>query len=199
MIDSVINMFKLVFHNKGYVFFDNNKAFNLNIVGVRSKFREANKFDDTLFVIYRDLGLRWCIRAYPITTDAGTYWLKTPPRESGTALLREGQYRGAYELGLHQGKSKALVQRKKVKVYRDNNKDNILDYNEATIEEGFFGINIHRSNPTTSSIQVDKWSAGCQVFANVNDFKDFLALCGEGEKKFGNSFTYTLINTNDLL
>ena len=40
-----------------------------------------------------------------------------------------------------------ILQVKEMKVYRDNNKNQILDYNEATIEEGIFGINIHRTNP----------------------------------------------------
>lgn len=199
MIESVINMFKLVLHNKRLAFFDNKKAYNLNIIGVRSPNREANVFDDTLFVIYRDKGLRWCLRAYPITTDAGTYWLRNPMRTTGTALLKEGQYRGAYEIGLHRGKSKALVQCKQVEVYRDNNKDSVLDLKENTVESGFFGINIHKSNPYTSSIKVEKWSAGCQVFANPFDFKDFLALCDKGSTAFGNSFTYTLINAKDLV
>ena len=40
----------------------------------------------------------------------------------------------------------ALCQRGKVKVWRDNNKDNILDW-EGEIDTGEnFGINIHRAN-----------------------------------------------------
>ena len=44
------------------------------------------------------------------------------------------------------GAHKALCQRnRKVKVWRDNNKDNILDW-EGETDTGYFGINIHRAN-----------------------------------------------------
>ena len=79
-------------------------------------------------------------------------------------------------------------------MYRDSNKDSKLDFvNEET---GMFGINIHKSGE--SSTQVDRWSAGCQVFARVKDFNKFMNLVQKGNNKYGNSFTYTLINETDL-
>jgi hypothetical protein len=52
------------------------------------------------------------------------------------------------------------------KSLRDNNKDETIDYNNITtiVDEGYFGINIHRSNPYDQSYAINKWSAGCQVF-----------------------------------
>jgi hypothetical protein len=99
---------------------------------------------------------------------------------------------------MHQGKYKALTQFKPVKVYRDNNRDAILDYDKATIDEGMFGINIHRSNPNRESLINEKWSAGCQVFANPEDFATFLLIIDESARRYGDKFTYTLITEDDF-
>ncbi len=41
---------------------------------------------------------------------------------------------------------------------------------------------------------VDKFSAGCQVFANASDFEFFLELAEQHAKLYGNKFTYTLLD-----
>ena len=108
------------------------------------------------------------------------------------------QYRGAWQIGLHRGKYKALVQRKPVSVYRDGNKNDIYDLKPTSIQNGLFGINIHRSNEAWTRNTIDQYSAGCQVFNNPHDFLSFLRLCEKQKDKYGNSFTYTLINETDL-
>ena len=114
---------------------------------------------------------------------------------SGTAILVPGQYRGAYRLDKHQGRYEALCQREgKVKVFRDSNKDKILDMDPDTIEEGFFGINIHRANARRESPEVQKWSAGCQVIADPSDYAELILLAHTQVDKRGfKTFTYTLI------
>ena len=74
------------------------------------------------------------------------------------------------------------------------------DMNEENIHEGIYGINIHRatSREGGKSVQVDKWSAGCQVIAANNDFKLLMEVVNKAAKVWGNSFTYTLINSNDI-
>ena len=67
-----------------------------------------------------------------------------------------------------------------------------------TINEGYFGINIHRSNPYDKSYLVEKWSAGCQVFQSVKDYDEFLDICKESAKLYGNSFTYTLLTEQEI-
>ena len=62
-----------------------------------------------------------------------------------------------------------------------------------------FGINIHRSRKYGEADLVNSYSAGCQVFKNTNDFNDFMKLIQKSADKFGNAFTYTLINEGDLL
>ena len=190
---------KEVMKKKGYVFFDGNKKLNLNLVGIRRDNAGTNTFDDFMVVVYKDNNLKQTCKVFPITTDPGEYWLKNPINPKGTAILVPGQYRSAWRLGRHQDKYEALVQWKKVKVWRDNNKDETIDYQGFnTINEGYFGINIHRSNPYTESYLVNRWSAGCQVFQNIEDYKKFIELCQISAKLYGNSFSYTLITEQDL-
>jgi hypothetical protein len=193
-----IDYVKQVLESKGYAFFTNG-VYNLNIIGIRNPNLVANSFDDTMVVIYK-FGGEWITKVYPITTDAGTYWLKNPMSNKGTAILVPNQYRGVYSIDLHNNKYNALCQRNgKVEVYRDNDKDLILDMDSAKIEKGMFGINIHRSNPYGEASKVDKFSAGCQVFKNVKDFNEFMEICQKSKALWGNSFTYTLIKESDLL
>ena len=187
--------FAKLFKSKGYVFFDKGE-YNLNIIGVRKSGNLiTNGFDDYIVVIFKNKR-GWQKLYYPVTTEPGSYYMYILSNKVGTAIMVPGQYRGAYKIGKHQGKYRALVQIKPVKVYRDGNRDDIYDMNPETIENGVFGINIHKAG--NASKQIDKWSAGCQVFANASNFRSFMDLCEKSAKIYGNDFTYTLINEEDL-
>ena len=123
--------------------------------------------------------------------------MEHPTQVKGTAILKEGQYRGAYKIGYHKGKYKALCQAKPLPVYRDGNKDDKFDLNPLSIDKGIFGINIHKAGD--NSTLVDGWSYGCTVFAKSLDFSSFMRLVEKSANIYGNSFTYTLINEEDLL
>tara|TARA_R110000868_G_scaffold14036_1_gene65541 strand:+ start:596 stop:1204 length:609 start_codon:yes stop_codon:yes gene_type:complete len=192
-----IELIKKVLAKKNYLFFENGN-FNLNLIGIRTKGTTAGKYDDYMVAIYKNNSGEWVLYHWNITTDAGIHWLKNPMNRKGTALLVPNQYRSCWTIGMHQGKYKALTQFKPVKVYRDNNRDVILDYDKATIDEGMFGINIHRSNPNRESLINEKWSAGCQVFANPEDFSEFLLIIDESARRYGDKFTYTLITEDDF-
>ena len=56
---------------KGYAFFDGNKKYNLNLVGIRNSSGSAKKFDDTLLVLYRDDDKDWELLSCEITTEPG--------------------------------------------------------------------------------------------------------------------------------
>ena len=149
-----------------------------------------------MVVIYNTPAKYGCRAIYNITTQPGLTYMENPSNSKGTAILVEGQYRRAYKLGKHKGQN-ALIQCKNLKVYRDNNKNRKYDYNKQTIDEGKFGINIHRAG--TNSTQINNWSAGCQVFANNSQFESFLRLCNlQVENGYGETFTYTLINEREL-
>ena len=172
--------------------------YKLNIVGVRANSTTPNKFDDKIYVFFKNDSNNWEGYGYPATTDTGTYWLKNPMSSGGSALLKEGQYIDAYKRGLHKGQYPALVQSKPITIYRDYNRDAILDFNNGKETTGLYGINIHRASAYSPSEQVDKWSAGCQVFQSPTDFQHFINLVGKAEAKNGNSFTYTLIDERAL-
>ena len=185
--------------SKGYVYFDDstNKGFDVNIIGVRNSStgnKVTNVFDDTLTLSYKDEKGVWQYHEWMNTTEPGKKGVMEYHNVNGVARLVEGQYRGSHALGLHQGKYEALRQAKPVKVYRDKNKD--LTFDETKIDEGLFGINIHKAGQ--DSTWVENWSEGCQVFKKVKDFDEFMKIIKKSSKIHGNSFTYTLIESNDI-
>jgi len=185
--------------SKGYVWFEDssNKGFDVNIVGVRNSSTGqvvTNVFDDCLTISYKEGGV-WKFHSWPATTDPGKKGVLEYHNAAGVARLVEGQYRGSHTIRLHQGKYEALGQAKNVKVYRDANRD--MTYNEDKIQEGVFGINIHKAG--VDSIEVSNWSEGCQVFKKSADFESFMEICRKAAKIHGNSFTYTLIESKDIV
>jgi len=182
--------------SKGYQWFENG---DLNIVGIRNSSTGkavTNKFDDWITVSYKKDG-QWQFNIWAITTDPGTKAVKEFHNPNGVARLVPNQYKDSHMVGLHQGKYEALKQKNKVKVYRDKNKD--MKFDETILQEGVFGINIHRSNPKTESEYVENWSEGCQVFKRVKDFNEFMKICNSIKSINGNSFTYTLIESSDIV
>ena len=183
---------------KGYVWFEdaNNKGFDVNIIGVRNSAtgqKVTNAFDDLLTISYKENG-EWKFHSWSATTDPGKKGVLESKNKAGVARLVEGQYRGSHTIRLHQGKYEALGQAKNVKVYRDANKD--LNYDETKIQEGVFGINIHKAG--VDSTYVENWSEGCQVFKKAADFEEFMKICRKARDIHGNSFTYTLIESTDI-
>ena len=185
-----------VIEGLGYKWFSNGD-FNVNIIGVRNPNLISNSFDDTMLMAFKIKG-HWNLKEWAITTDAGKFYLEHPMNEKGCALLVPNQYRSCYAIDKHRGKYEALCQRLgKVEVYRDDNKDQILDFDNATKEWGMFGVNVHRAG-TVEIEFINRNSAACQVFKKSQDFDDFLKICFKAAVEWGNSFTYTLINEEDL-
>ena len=191
--------------DKGYKYFhDNlNKGYDVNIIGVRNsktKGRVTNAFDDTLTISYKIDG-EWQYHEFNCTTDPGSHWVENLLNEKGVAILKPNQYRGSHKLDFHQGRYLALRQKSDVTVYRDNDRDNNYDLNESKTDTGVFGINIHRATGRSGgkSIRVDKWSAGCQVIADNDDWHTFLGICQSAREIHGNSFSYTLIESKDII
>jgi peptidoglycan hydrolase-like protein with peptidoglycan-binding domain len=188
--------------SKGYKWFEG-KDLMLNIVGVRNSstgLKVTNLFDDHLTLSYTVDGVEH-FHCWPATTDPGTKGVMQFGNKAGVARLVEGQYINSHIIRLHAGKYEALGQNKPVKVYRDNNMDGKYDMLEENIKEGIFGINIHRAtaNEGGKSTQIDKWSAGCQVIAANDDFKLLMELAHKAADLYGKSFTYTLIESKDIL
>lgn len=170
------------------------RPFELNIIGIRANTSVPNVFNDSLNVLFTDNTGRLASVSWRATTDPGTYWLKNPMNPQGTAILKPGQYVGSHALGMHRGKYLALVQVRPITVIRDFNRDGNTDYTIGREETGLFVINIHRASSDGTTKTIDKYSAGCQVFANADDFSVFLQLAERHKNLYGNSFTYTLLS-----
>ena len=192
----MIHKIKHIAREKGYLIYD--EPYRLNIWGFRANKKTPNVFDDELHVftnISNSGSLKWVYLVFKITTDPGTYWLKNPLHPKGTAILKAGQYVDTYKIDKHRGKYYALCQRlKKVTVIRDYNRDTVLDFASGREYSGMFGINIHRARQIGTTYEIDRHSAGCQVFKNASDFNFFMKLCEVHRKLYGNSFTYTLVD-----
>ncbi len=181
---------------RGYRVFT--RPFELNVIGIRSRNAAPNTFNDRLVVLYKDGGGNWQLQQFAATTDPGSFWLKNPLSPQGTAILKEGQYLRSHILGLHRSKYMALVQRGPVTVIRDVKRDGTLDFSGRE-DTGVFGINIHRALQEGTTRYIDKFSAGCQVLANANDFNTLMSLCQKHQELYGNSFSYTLLHETDAI
>jgi hypothetical protein len=180
---------------KEYLWFDKGD-YNLNIIGVRNSStnnRVTNSFDDLITLSYKING-NWNFHSWEATTEPGLTGVMEFENIKGVSILVPNQYRGAYAEGLHKNQYEALVQIKTLKVWRDKNKDMIYDHD--VIDNGIFGINIHHAG--TDSIIINNWSYGCQVFKKLNDFLAFMKIIEKAKEIYGNSFTYTLIESSDI-
>lgn len=189
-----------------------NRNYNLNIWGIRSTNSKSDKYDDYEIVfreavkpIYHTINTEhhtrkydngWVIDIFLITTNPGTPMLLKPMNPKGAAILKYGQYINMWRKGFHKGDKEhpALIQVNPCTVYRDNNKNDILDYNVPT-ETGMFGINNHRQSKWKLINWIGLNSAGCQVHFNYKVYTDvFLYLIDEAIKEGTDLFTYTLIS-----
>lgn len=176
---------KAIVRKLGFVWFGD-RAYDLNIIAIRDKNLKAGEFDDVVYFAYRDTLKLGRVFEMPITTDPLLRYLKEPMNPKGTAILKEGQWRGMLIRGLHKGRP-ALIQNKPVTVYRDANRDGILDMSNAKLDTGMFGINFHYGTGQSAS-------AGCQVTPHQADLDYCLALNQLQRNSVGTySVTYTLL------
>lgn len=190
-----VEVLRAAMARKGHDFFERGD-WNVNLIGVRSADMSSNTFNDVLCVVFKQAE-HWQLLTFDMTTDPGQYWREHPMNTLGTAILTTGQHKGAFKLGRHQGRYDALVQAAQLPVYRDNDQDAELD-TDTCVDTGWHGINLHRAGATNKSVLVDKWSAGCQVVADPDEFDMLLAICQRAARQWGDSFTYTLIREADL-
>ena len=177
---------------KGYLIYT--EPNRLNIVGIRTNNKVSLTFDDYIAFFYYDENGNLLGSVCDATTDPSVKFLSSPINSTGAAILKAGQYVDSYKIGLHKGKYTALVQSKPVTVIRDNDRDSLLNFFAET-ETGMFGINIHRATIGKNNIEeIGADSAGCQVFKYVEDFNEMIRLAELSRIKYGNSFTYTLID-----
>lgn len=186
--------------DKGYLVY--NQPYKLNVVGIRTNNQTSpTTFDDFIAYFYYDDKGNMIGKVAPATTDPSVYYLRDKPMaQGGTAILKSGQYKDAYIIGTHAGKYTALVQRAApVTVIRDNDRNDLLNF-FADTQTGYFGINIHRaSRGKDNSTIIGPDSAGCQVFRDEADFNEMMRFAETSRLKYGNKFTYTLIDQIDTV
>lgn len=189
--------------SKGYKWFEgsSSKPFDVNIIGVRNNApsvadKVTNVFDDHITLSFKDENGVWQFYCWAATTDPGKKGVQQFHNKKGVARLVPNQYRSAWMIDKHGGKYEALCQRKAdVTVYRDADKN--LEFSEAIKDTGMFGINIHKSGQ--DSTWVENWSEGCQVFKRSKDFDEFMKICRKAKSVWGNGFSYTLIESTDII
>jgi hypothetical protein len=188
---------------KGYKWFEDasNKTYDVNIVGVRNNTpnvadKVTNVFDDLITISFKNEKGVWEFYCWNATTDPGKKGVEKFTNKNGVARLVPNQYRGVWKVDKHQGKYDALCQRLgNVTVFRDANKN--MTYDENVTDTGMFGINIHKAGQ--DSTWIDDWSHGCQVFKRVKDFDVFMKICKKAAKIHGNKFSYTLLESTDII
>lgn len=188
--------------SKKYVWFEDkdNDTYDVNIVGVRNNApliadKITNVFDDFITISYKDESKQWKFFCWNATVDPGKKGALQFTNRKGVARLIPNQYRGVWQIDLHQGKYQALCQRLgPVSVWRDANRDMVFE--ERVVDTGLFGINIHKAGQ--DSTWVENWSEGCSVFKRVKDFDVFMSICKKAAKIHGNKFSYTLIESTDI-
>ena len=207
-----VDSLKTAYSNHGYAIFeDDSKDFNLNIFGVRCDTYDTDTFNDLLGLYWVSNGVPQ-LHTYAATTDPGSYYFINPMSPKGTHIMKEGQYRGAYATGLHQGKYGALVQVGGIDFYVDPERQFKFKKENVVIDQ-LIGANIHcdinisipdlmtapmSDFPNVEATRVYNWSAACQVHANPFKYREFMGFVYSAVKLWGNRFTYTLFEESDF-
>lgn len=175
----------------------------LNIVGVEGinpdfslNSDEFDVFNDVICIVSDDGEVKLALTA---TTEPGQHYTDNPMNPNGAARLCFGQYKDAYVVGQHFNQYPALVQEAgMVSVARDGNADGTRSGD--MVDTGYFGINIHTTSDYADDgyrpYDIGRWSAGCQVIQNSNEFyHEFMPMVmGFGNK----TYDYTLIDGSQL-
>ena len=128
------------------------RPYKLNVVGVRdTAITEPILFQDEIAYFYYDEYGNLVGGVGRGTTSPSVYFLENPMNSVSAGILKNGQYKDAYSIGLHRNKYQALVQVKPVTVMRDSDRNSYLDFFAPT-QTGLFGINIHHGSNAGASI-----------------------------------------------
>lgn len=214
-VASILNAYK----RKGYdmVYPKNQKTtfYQLNIFGIRSTDNSSGKYSDVIGIIrstsiqptnseintpyyVRRYALGYVIELFVGTTKPGIPNLLKPINPKGAAIVVPGFYPNVFVRGLHKGKYPALVQNGHFKVYRDNNKDSIIDYAGPIFDSSNDGINLHHGS-ITPSLFIGLYSAGCQVVKDTAKFKSvFMWNIEKSNEEMQRYFNYALFEDRDV-
>ncbi len=184
---------------------------NLNLIGIRSLKPRDNTFSDVLCVLYQSwhndiTQPQWQLETFQVTTDIGSFHRQTLFENTERTLLVPGQYFSLWTFGYHGEQQPALVQNAPATVLRDEDSPMEIDEEDymdmlttKVLQTGFFGIHCHEANVSANKCIANTWSECGQVVAEKNDFERLLYLCQQSSQRWGKTFTYTLLEQDDLI
>lgn len=130
-------------------------AYDANLIVIRRDSEPLDTYDGLVTLSYREPSGAWRTVSCRAATRPGTGYLKSPMNKGGTACLVPGRNPGSHQLGLHKGTTPALVQVAPVRVWRDNDRDAILDSKPGdTVYDDATGVNVHECS-------APRYLAGC--------------------------------------
>lgn len=200
-IDAKVAEIEAICLSKKYAFFKVGD-YNLNLVAVREDDFYDNRFTDKLYIAYKVKGV-WCLLVLPWTTMPGTRGKDTISQPitvlgiTGTAVLKEGQYRGTYQFIDNSSNvygAPYFPQVKDVTVFRDGDKDFVFD-RDIPQQTGLFGIMLHAMG---FGEFVDTWSIGCQGTQWIYYMELVKLARAQIQAGWGDRFTYTLLHKDDF-
>ena len=134
------------------------------------------------------------------TTEPGKFYTWHPTNPNGVARIAFGQYK-AWVKGLHHGKWPALVQRERVKLHRDLDRNSRRGASDPIDIGKTFGINQHSTSPDKVPEFVNSFSAGCLVGRRYAWHTSFLDIVEQDPRFLANQgylFITTVIAGDDL-
>ena len=137
---------------------------------------------------------------YQITTSPSlAYYGEKPVNPKGTGIKLPGDtLYYLKESNLGHGRYKMMVEGEPIDVARYQIGLKKYDtYKPNNVMKESTGMQIHRSSTTGKGICVGPWSAGCQVFDDINEFNEFIKKAGE-QTTNSNKFIYALIQLDDI-
>ena len=189
----------------GYKWFEDQP----NIIGVRATEQKADKFNDTLFMVYKKNDVEQ-LYAATITTDPGVISQTKPENVKGCWVMMPQQMPNAYQAGFHHWKPdrpphRALRSVGKIYGFREDDRDGILfNDNEAVAAAAWANgadiwANIHGTRKEIPEAEIiSNWSAGCQVHSNWARKEEMMNILDRYKNVNEGLFTYTLINEVDI-
>ncbi len=217
-----------VYDELGYTWFDGENGdgetvdWDLNLGAARYRLG-GDIFADLMWCVCRVDG-EWRVWLWRITTTPGIALLETPMNSRGSAIMVPGQYRGLWVVDNHGGASgyRALCQRGAAcKIYRDADRDAVVDLDPRRVETAYTSMNAHHSGKRKVAVstfdeleavltkhraaeaakrgtlkRVGRWSGGCQVHAALWSFYEMMH-CADMQQVYHptwKSYTYTLVS-----
>jgi hypothetical protein len=176
------------------------------IIGLRNKLNlkketgNQDRFVDGLYLITQNAGASDKFTPYQITTVPSlAYYGKNPINANGVGIKLPGDTLYLFQQStLGKNTYKMMVEGEKIKVGRyPQGTTKFETYKPSNQTTENCGMQIHRSSTKGKGVCVGPWSAGCQVFCDINEWNDFIAKA-EKQTINNNKFFYALIEIDSI-